>query len=106
MSGQFATLEIYKSGDVTVIGFGGREVLDQINIAACREQIAALVKQDNVKTLAFELTGVQLIPSGMLGLMASLRDLGVAVQLFNPSDDVREVLEITKLNQLFEIHEV
>ncbi len=106
MASQYATLEIYKSGDVTVIGFGGREVLDQINISACREQIAALVKQDNVKTLAFELTGVQLIPSGMLGLMASMRDLGVTVQLFNPSDDVREVLEITKLNQLFEIHEV
>ena len=106
MSGQFATLEIYKSGDVTVIGFGGREVLDQINIGACREQISALVKRDNIKTLAFELTGVQLIPSGMLGLMASLRDLGVTVQIFNPSDDVREVLEITKLNQLFEIHEV
>lgn len=106
MSNQFATLEIYKSGDVTVIGFSGREVLDQINIAACREQIAALVKRDNVKTLAFNLTGVKLIPSGMLGLMASMRNLGVTVQLFNPSDDVREVLEITKLNQLFEIHEV
>ncbi len=106
MSNQFATLEIYKSGDVTVIGFGDREVLNQVNIAACREQIAALIKQDNIKTLAFNLTGVLLIPSGMLGLMASMRELGVTVQIFNPSDDVREVLEITKLNQLFEIHEV
>lgn len=106
MSDQFATLEIYKSGDVTVIGFSGREVLAQINIAACREQIAALVERDNIKTLAFNLTGVLLIPSGMLGLMASLKELGVVVQIFNPSDDVREVLEITKLNQLFEIHEV
>ena len=106
MSDQFATLEIYKSGDVTVIGFGGRDILDQVNIAACREQIAGLVKADNVKTIAFDLTGVQLIPSGLLGLMASLRDLGVTVQLFNPSEDVREVLEITKLNQLLEIHEV
>jgi anti-anti-sigma factor len=106
MSNQFVTLEIYKSGDATVIGFGDREVLDQINIAACREQVAALVQQDDVKTLAFNLTGVQLIPSGMLGLMASLRDLGVAVRLINPSDDIREVLEITKLNQLFEIQEV
>jgi len=106
MSGQFATLEIYKSADVTLDDVGGREVFDQTNIGACREQISALVKQDNIRTLAFELTGVQLIPSGMLGLMASLRDLGVTVQIFNPSADVREVLEITKLNQLFEIHEV
>ena len=38
--------------------------------------------------------------------MVSLKDLGVAVQIFNPSKDVREVLEITKLDQFFEVHEV
>ena len=106
MSDGFATLEVYKAGEVTVVGFGGHEVLEQVNLAACREQIADLVKVNQTKTLAFDLTGVKLIPSGLLGLMVSLRDLGVVVQIFNPSDDVREVLEVTKLIQLFEVHEV
>lgn len=105
MSAQFATLEVFKSGEITVVGFGDREILDQINLAACREQLELLIQQCNTKTLAFDLSGVRLIPSGMLGLLASLRDTGVTIQLFNPSEDVTEVLEITKLNRLFEIKE-
>jgi anti-anti-sigma factor len=103
MAKEFATLEVAQSGDVTIIGFGGRDILDQINIASCREQIAELVKQHQSKTLAFNMSGVRLIPSGMLGLLASLRDTVDKIQILNPSEDVREALEITKLNQIFEV---
>ena len=103
MDDLFATLEIVRNGEVTVVGFGGRELLDQVNLAACRDQIMELVKRNQTKTLAFEMTGVRLIPSGMLGLLASLRDTVEKIQILNPSDDVREALEITKLNQIFEV---
>lgn len=99
----FATLEIVRNGEVTVVSFGGRDLLDQINLAACREQIVELIKRNQTKTLVFEMTGVRLIPSGLLGLLASLRDSVATIQILNPSDDVREVLEITKLNQIFEV---
>ena len=55
---------------------------------------------------AFDLTGVRLVPSGLLGLLASLKKLGIEVHLYNPSNDVREVLEITRLDKLFKIHEL
>jgi anti-anti-sigma regulatory factor len=42
----------------------------------------------------------------MLGLLASLKRMDINVHLYNPSSDVREVLEITRLNRLFEIHEL
>ena len=71
-------LEVYDVGELTVVGFGGREVL----------------------------TGVRLIPSGMLGMLCAIRNEGVEVHLYNPSQDVREVLEITKLDSLLEMHEV
>lgn len=103
MANEFATLEVSQNGDATVIRFGEREVLNQINIAVCREQITEIVKQHQTKTLAFEMTGVRFIPSGMLGLLASLRDLVPTIQILNPSDDVRDVLEITKLNQIFDV---
>lgn len=105
MPDEFATLEVLQKGDVTVISFGGRDVLDQINIAACRDQIACIVKQNQTQTLAFEMAGVRLIPSGMLGLLASLRDSVGKIQILNPSEDVREVLEITKLNQIFDVRD-
>ena len=35
-------LEVYEAGQLTVIGFGGREVLDDLNMAECRDEIAEL----------------------------------------------------------------
>ena len=103
MADLFATLEIVQNGERTVVGFGGRELLDQVNLAACHDQITELVKRNQTKTLAFDLTGVRLMPSGMLGLLASLRDTVGKIQILNPSEDVREALEVTKLNQIFEV---
>lgn len=99
-------LEIYSTGPMTVLGFGGREILDQVDIGACRSEIIELVKQHNTQKLAFDLTGVKLVPSGLLGLLASLRQLNVEVHLCNPSDDVREVLEVTKLDQILQVYDV
>ncbi len=105
MANEFATLELVQNGETTIVSFGGCEVLDQINLAACREQITEIVKRNQTKILAFEMRGVRLIPSGMLGLLASLRDIVSKIRILNPSDDVREVLEITNLNQIFEVRD-
>jgi anti-anti-sigma regulatory factor len=56
--------------------------------------------------MAFDLTRVRLVPSGLLGLLASIRKQGVEVHLYNPSDDIREVLEITKLDEVLQMHTV
>lgn len=96
-------LSVYKTGPLTVVGFGGQEVLDQVNISACREEILELVANHKTEILAFDLTGVKFVPSGLLGLLASLRHQNVKIQIYNPSDDVQEVLEITHLNQVLEV---
>lgn len=106
MDNQQAILKVYQSGELTVVGFGGVEVLSQLDLVSCRDEIRVLVQNSKCKTLAFDLTGVKLIPSGLLGLLASIRDLGTEVQLYNPSADVREVLEVTKLDRVMPIHEV
>ena len=99
-------LEVYDIGELTVVGFGGREVLDRLSLAECRDELMQLIRDHHCQTLAFDLTGVRLIPSGMLGMLCAIRNEGVDVQLYNPSQDVREVLEITKLDTLLEMHEV
>jgi anti-anti-sigma regulatory factor len=65
-----------------------------------------LIAEHNCKVLAFDLTGVQLIPSGMLGVLSSLRQRVERIELYNPSADVLDVLRITKFDQLFAIKEV
>lgn len=99
-------LEVYHPGELTVIGFGGKEILDDLNLAECRDDLVDLIREHDCKVLAFDLTGVRLIPSGLLGLLASIRRLNVDVHLYNVCDDIREVLEITKLDQVLQLHEV
>jgi anti-anti-sigma factor len=99
-------LNVYEAGPTTVVGFGDRKILDDVNLALCREQLVELLKSQNSHTLGFDLTGVKLVPSGFLGLMASVRGLGVEVHLYNPSPDVREVLSTTNLDRIMPVHEV
>lgn len=99
-------LEVYQAGELTVVGFGGREVLDRLSLADCRMELLSLIQEHQCKTLAFDLTGVRLIPSGLLGMLCSVSRQGIDVHLYNPSQDVREVLEITNLDSILELHEV
>ena len=102
-------LRVYNAGPVTVLGFGGQDVPSEFNTAHYRAAITDLVKFNQSAIVAFDLTGVRLVPSGMLGLLVSLtriEDLPLRIQVFNPSKDVREVLSITKLNKFIEVHEI
>lgn len=98
-------LQVYSVGPTTVVGFGGRDVLADVNLVTCRDEILALIEREKCEVLAFDLTGVTFVPSGMLGLLASIRQHGTQVHIYNPSADVREVLEVTHLDQLMPIHE-
>src|SRR5580698_6973033 len=99
-------LNVYQTGKLTVVSFVSAELLDQIVVSECRKEIAELIQQHQCETLAFDLTGVKLVPSGMLGMLASLGRLGVEVYVFNPSEEIREVLEITRLDTFLQIRDV
>ena len=99
-------LKIYQTGELTVVGFGGQDVPDEVCIAGYRDQLFKMIDECHCKVLAFDLTGVTLVPSGMLGVLTSLRSKVEKVELYNPSTDVREVLRMTRLEQLFEIKDI
>ena len=99
-------LKIYQTGELTVVGFGGRDVPDEVCIAAYRTQLLDLIAEHQCKVLAFDLTGVQLVPSGMLGVLTSIRQRVDRLEIYNPSPDVKDVLKLTKLDRLFDIKEV
>jgi hypothetical protein len=61
-------LKVYSAGEVTVLGFGGSDVPSEFNAAHYRAAISDLVKAHHSTIVAFDLTGVRLVPSGMLGL--------------------------------------
>lgn len=99
-------LQVYKAGPVTVVGFGGRDVFDDTNVAACRDEMMALIDEHKCTQMHVDLTGVRLVPSGLLGLLATIRRRDIEVHLYNPSPDVRDVLAVTNLDKLMPIHDV
>jgi anti-sigma B factor antagonist len=106
MTATQSVLRVYEAGKLTVLGFGGKAILTEINIAGVRDEIVEVLDQYECEVLAFDLTGVKFLPSGLLGLLASLNRKGMQVHLYNPSQDVREALAVTKLATILEVHEV
>ncbi|MAG94738.1 MAG: hypothetical protein CMJ48_13490 [Planctomycetaceae bacterium] len=106
MTTEQESLEVYESGRLTVLGFGGREILDHVSVSECRDTISGLIEKSDCEILAIDLSGVRLIPSGLLGLLTTLRQRGIEVHLYDPSADVIEVLDITKLNQVMTVHHI
>ncbi|MEZ6067667.1 MAG: anti-sigma factor antagonist [Planctomycetaceae bacterium] len=99
-------IEVYEVGRTTVVGFGGREPLADINLAHCRNDLVKLVREHQTQILAFDLTGVRMLPSGLLGLLASMRREGIEVHIHNASIDVRDALRTTNLDRIMQVHEV
>ena len=101
-----SVLKVYQTGEVTVVGFEGQDVPSDLCVAGYRTQLLDLIAQHNCKLIAFDLTGVKLLPSGMLGLLASIRQRVTHVEMYNCSADVIEVLQITHFDRLVKIKEV
>lgn len=98
-------LKVYQTGEHTIVGFGGQDVPSEVCIAYYREELFKMVDKFQIKVMGFDLTGVVLIPSGMLGVLTSLRKKVERIELYNPSQDVREVLRMSRLEQFFELKE-
>jgi anti-sigma B factor antagonist len=106
MADDRSVLQVYKAGPSAVVGFGGRDVLDDTNVALCRDQMLALIDEHACREMHVDLTGVRQVPSGLLGLLATIRRRNIEVHLYNPSPDVREVLSITNLDKIMPVHDV
>ena len=105
MAVRLDTIDIYRSGPLTVVGFGERNALD-LSVAAVQTELGEVLRDAAAHTLAMDMTGVRLVASGLLGLLASIQRRGIKVLIFNPSPDLAEVLEITKLNRILPSFEV
>jgi ABC-type transporter Mla MlaB component len=98
-------LTVSRNGDATIIGFQSDRFHDDVCLAAYRERVLQLADEPTCKRFQFDLSNIKILPSGMLGLLASLKKRGFAVDLLNPSDDVLEVLQVMKMDSVFGIRQ-
>ncbi len=97
--------QIRERGWLTVVAINPEGVADFGRFEQCRDELVSLLKKADCKVVRFDVTGIPFLASGVLGLLASLRKLGLDVQIQNPSEHVRDVLRATRLDQLFEVRE-
>ena len=100
-------LEVEQIGDVTVVNFVDRKILDEQNIQIIGEQLFGLVDNEGCKKLLLNFGNVEYLSSAALGKFISLNKKVQAksgkLVMCNINDDIYEVFEITKLNKLFNI---
>ena len=100
-------LEVEQIGDVTVVNFIDRKILDEQNIQIIGEQLFSLVDEDACRKLLLNFGNVEFLSSAALGKLITLnKKLQTAkgrLILCNIDPQIHEVFEITKLDKFFKI---
>ena len=102
-------LDVSETGDVTVVRFVDRRILDATNIEELGAELIGLVENDDRKKLLLNFTDVEFLSSAALNQLIVLekrvKGVGGSLKLSNLRPEIYEVFVITRLNQLFDIHE-
>src|SRR5947199_9150188 len=100
-------LEVEESGDVTIVQFIDRKILDEQNIQKIGEDLFSLVDEMGRRKVLLNFSNVEYLSSAALGkfitLNKKLQAAGGKLILCNIDPNIYEVFEITNLNKLFNI---
>jgi len=100
-------VQLSQVGDVSVVRFVVRKILDEANIQELGQELFQLVEDENHKSLLLNFSSVEFLSSAALGKLITLEKRvkahGGKLKLSNIRPEIYEVFAITKLNKLFDI---
>jgi anti-sigma B factor antagonist len=100
-------LEVEDIGDVTVVNFVDRKILDEQNIQIIGEQLFSLVDESGRRKVLLNFHNVEYLSSAALGKLITLNKkinaVGGKLVLCEIDPQIYEVFEITKLDKFFNI---
>src|SRR6266536_2152786 len=98
-------LKVEDIGDVAVVNFTDKKILDEQNIQVIGEQLFSLVDELGRRKILLNFGNVEYLSSAALGKFITLnkkvKGAGGKLILCNIDANIYEVFEITKLNKLF-----
>ena len=102
-------LSTHKSGAVTVVEFSDRKILDELSISEIGDELNELVGKEPGIKLLLNFQAVEHLSSAALGMLITLNkkvgDKSGALKLSDISPQIYEVFKITRLNEVFDIHD-
>jgi anti-sigma B factor antagonist len=100
-------LEVNEVGDVTVVRFRDRKIVEDISIQELGNELFQLVDVDSRGKLLLNFSSVDFLSSAALGKLITLdkkmKAHGGTLKLTNIRPEIYEVFTITKLTRLFDI---
>lgn len=101
-------LVVTDMGDVTVVSFTEKKILDEPNIQAIGEQLFGLVDDQGKKKIVLNFGRVEYLSSAALGKLITLNkkvnQAGGRLALCSIAPTIYEVFEITGLKRVFNIY--
>lgn len=100
-------IDVSKLGEVTVVKFLDKKILDEAGIQELGLELFSLVEQDNRKSILLNFTNVEFLSSAALGKLITLdrkvKSHKGRLKMSNIRPEILEVFQITKLNKVFDI---
>ena len=101
-------IDVADLGEVSVVQFKDRKILDESNIQEMGRELFELVEQKRAKIL-LNFMNVEFLSSAALGKLITLdkklKSAKGQLKLSNIRPEIYEVFAITRLNKLFDIHD-
>ena len=92
-------LRIVRQGRRLTFEFNGHLIgEDSECLADIRDELYDLLTSVDFDCVTFDLTDVNVVPSGLLGLLSSVDEQGCEIELLNPSQELQEILRDAKLD--------
>jgi len=100
-------IDVSKLGDVTIVRFLDKKILDEAGILELGTELFGLVELENRKSLLLNFAGVEFLSSAALGKLITLdrkvKSNKGRMKMSNIRPEILEVFQITKLNKIFDI---
>ena len=100
-------IDVTKTGDVSVVTFRDRKILDEAAIQELGSELFALVEVDNRKTILLDFAGVEFLSSAALGKLITfdrkVKTSKGRLKMCGIAPGILEVFQVTKLNKGFDI---
>ena len=100
-------IDVTKTGDVSVVKFRDRKILDEAAIQELGSELFALVEIDNRKTILLDFDGVEFLSSAALGKLITfdrkVKTSKGRLKMCGIAPGILEVFQVTKLNKVFDI---
>lgn len=98
---------VRKEGDISIVGFTDRNILDEANIQRIGDEIAVIVEIAPIPKVIVDFTNVEHLSSAALGMLIEIsnqvRQKDGHLRLTCIPANILEIFKITKLDKIFVI---